>query len=220
VKNLPLVRTLNVIAATLTLAGLATLGLGLQQRHAARTLNAAIVAAGTDQASGEASARAIGEANAQASGKSGAGAADEDPRITLARGLARARAGQHGAAQTLLQLALQRSTGALQNSARYALGNLALRQALVMGSADEHLAPTLELAKQQYRDTLLREPGDLAARYNLERALWLAPEEGLAQAGRDENTSREFNEAKSNEDTKDEKEQATTTMKNDGSSLP
>jgi hypothetical protein len=66
----------------------------------------------------------------------------------------------------------------------------------------------------------VREPANLAARYNLERALWLAPEEGIAQPGKDQNTSREFEDARSNEDTKDDKEQATTTMKNEAGGLP
>lgn len=149
-----------------------------------------------------------------------AAAADEDPRVTLARGILLARAGDNGAAQRTMQLALQRSDGVVQNQARFDLGNLALRQALTMGSADEKRPGMLELAKQQYRDTLLHVPDHLAARYNLERALWLAPEEGIPQPGKDENTSREFKDSKSNEDTKDDKEQATTTMKVEGGGLP
>ena len=36
--------------------------------------------------------------------------------------------------------------------------------------------PLIELAKQSYRDLLREDPNDWDARYNLERALWLAPE--------------------------------------------
>ena len=36
--------------------------------------------------------------------------------------------------------------------------------------------PLVELAKQRYRDLLRAEPQEWDARYNLERALWLAPE--------------------------------------------
>ena len=34
----------------------------------------------------------------------------------------------------------------------------------------------IELAKQNYRQVLHEDPDDWDARYNLERALWLAPE--------------------------------------------
>ncbi len=191
-------KTLHVhIAATvLALGCVAVIGSAWLQRDRAMTLNAQIAAPGPT------------------------GSAQEDARITMARGLSLARAGDSAGAQKELQRALQHSAGTLQNQARYNLGNLALRQALGMGSGNDKLAGMLELAKQQYRDTLLRAPQHLAARYNLERALWLAPEEGLTEAGKDQNTSREFEEAKSNEDTKDDKEQATTTMKNEGGSLP
>ena len=36
--------------------------------------------------------------------------------------------------------------------------------------------PLLEQAKERYRAALRLEPGDWDTRYNLERALWLAPE--------------------------------------------
>jgi mxaK protein len=187
---------IHLVGAVLSLACIAVIGTTLVERDKAGKLNAAIAAPGR------------------------MGPADEDARITLSRGLLLAREGNTAGAQKELQRALQHSDGALQNLARYDLGNLALRQALAMGSANEKLPAMLELAKQQYRDTLLRAPQHPAARYNLERALWLAPEEGLSDAGKDQNTSREFEDAKSNEDTKDDKEQATTTMKNEGGSLP
>lgn len=187
---------LNIAGTVASAACLGVLLLSLQQRSAAVALNAAI----------SAPARTA--------------TPEEDPRITLARGLQLAREGDHAGAQRLLQLALQHSDGVVQNQARYNLGNLALRQALTMGSADLRLPAMLELAKQQYRDTLQHAPNHLAARYNLERALWLAPEEGIAAPGKDQNTSREFQDSKSNEDTKDDKERATTTMKVEGGGLP
>ena len=75
-------------------------------------------------------------------------------------------------------LALAHSgSGALQSAAFYNLGNLHLRAALKNGAgrAAEAL-PLLELAKQAYRDALRVDPSDWDARYNLEQALWLAPE--------------------------------------------
>ena len=187
---------IHMVGSVLSLACIGVIGTAMHQRDKASRLTAAIAAPGP------------------------VGSAEEDPRVTLSRGLRLAREGNAAGAQKEMQRALQHSDGALQNQVRYNLGNLALRQALAMGSANEKLPAMLELAKQQYRDTLVRTPQHLAARYNLERALWLAPEEGLADAGKDQNTSREFEDAKSNEDNQDDKEQATTTMKNEGGSLP
>jgi mxaK protein len=66
----------------------------------------------------------------------------------------------------------------LRRIALYDLGNLNLRHALQAGIADDAQSlPLTELAKQSYRDLLRRDPNDWDARYNLERALRLAPEE-------------------------------------------
>ncbi len=63
-------------------------------------------------------------------------------------------------------------------AASYNSGNIHLRQALEL-AAQQALAQSpqaVELAKQQYREALRRDPGHWPAKYNLERALWLAPE--------------------------------------------
>jgi mxaK protein len=66
----------------------------------------------------------------------------------------------------------------LRQIALYDLGNLHLRQALRAGIADDAQSlPLTELAKQSYRKLLRKDPNDWDARYNLERALRLAPEE-------------------------------------------
>ena len=79
----------------------------------------------------------------------------------------------------------------LKQAALYNLANLHMRQALKSGpnGALESL-PLIELAKQTYRDLLREEPNDWDARYNLERALWLAPE--VAEEGADLNRPSEF----------------------------
>jgi mxaK protein len=65
----------------------------------------------------------------------------------------------------------------LRRIALYDLGNLYLHQALRAGLSDESQSlPLIELAKQSYRDLLRKDPNDWDARYNLERALRLAPE--------------------------------------------
>lgn len=64
---------------------------------------------------------------------------------------------------------------ALSRQAQYNLGNLVLRQGLASTSPAEQ-GPLVELAKQRYRDVLRVDPDDWDARYNLERALRVAPE--------------------------------------------
>jgi len=63
-------------------------------------------------------------------------------------------------------------------AARYNAANLHLRRALAMRAAGDeaHALPLLELAKEGYRAVLRAEPQYWDAKYNLERALRLAPE--------------------------------------------
>jgi mxaK protein len=66
----------------------------------------------------------------------------------------------------------------LRLAAKYNSANLYLKQALALRGASEAspALPLVELAKEQYRDLLRLDNADWDARYNLERALRLAPE--------------------------------------------
>ena len=65
----------------------------------------------------------------------------------------------------------------LARAARYNLGNLYLREALKDGAAQAFKSvPLIELAKESYRAALRADPDDWDSRYNLQRALALAPE--------------------------------------------
>jgi mxaK protein len=99
------------------------------------------------------------------------------PEATFARALSLSNKGDVEAAVKLYKGLSQNDRGDLKHAALYNLGNLYLRQALKDG-ADRALEslPLIELAKQSYRDLLRDDPNDWDARYNLERALWLAPE--------------------------------------------
>ena len=98
--------------------------------------------------------------------------------VVLARALALAGSGDtDGAAKTYTALIATARTDAAGRAALFDLGNLYLRQAL--RHSDENAAasvPMIELAKQRYRDLLKIDPDAWDARYNLERALRLAPE--------------------------------------------
>lgn len=106
------------------------------------------------------------------------GAADRDlPQARYAQALALARAGRYEEALAAQKAFVQTEHGALRHAMQYDLGNLHLREAMRKGTADLDAAlPLVELAKQSYRDVLRADPDDWDARYNLERALALAPE--------------------------------------------
>lgn len=75
---------------------------------------------------------------------------------------------------------------ALANAARYNGGNVLLREALQRGDDDQIQRLTLaNLAKRRYREVLEHEPQHWNARYNLERALVLAPERAGTEAQAD-----------------------------------
>lgn len=61
-------------------------------------------------------------------------------------------------------------------AAQFNLANAYLRQGLASDLPSSQAAPMFELAKQRYRDLLRISSGDWDLRYNLERALQLAPE--------------------------------------------
>jgi mxaK protein len=67
---------------------------------------------------------------------------------------------------------------ALRLAARFNSGNLYLRDAIEAADAGDiaSATPNFELAKAAYRVVLRADPGHMAARYNLERALRRAPE--------------------------------------------
>jgi mxaK protein len=61
-------------------------------------------------------------------------------------------------------------------AARFNLANSYLKEGLKSPDDPAQSGPMLELAKQRYRDLLREVPDHWGARYNLERALRLAPE--------------------------------------------
>ncbi len=114
--------------------------------------------------------RAIGQASLTAADLS-------VPEARFAHAMALAKGGQTDAAIDAYKEQATSARADLRLAALYNLGNLYLRESQ-QESTDESMPalPLIELAKQSYRDLLRSEPNYWDARYNLERALWLAPE--------------------------------------------
>ena len=99
------------------------------------------------------------------------------PEAQLAEANSLARRGQYDAALQRYKTLSRGSRDDLATDALYNAGNLHFREALKQGQdAGVRMLPLLELAKQSYRSALRRDPQRWDARYNLDRALWLAPE--------------------------------------------
>jgi mxaK protein len=99
------------------------------------------------------------------------------PEAQFARAVAMARSGKTEAALKSYKDIAQGARPDLRVAALYNLGNLHLREAQRVSSDDATQSlPLIELAKQSYRDVLRAQPQDWDTRYNLERALQLAPE--------------------------------------------
>jgi mxaK protein len=99
------------------------------------------------------------------------------PEAQLARAILLDKSGDYEGAMLAYKAVAQDGRPDLRQLALYNLGNLHMRAALKENQVDaEQVLPLVELAKQSYRDLLREWPADWDARYNLERALYLAPE--------------------------------------------
>lgn len=166
-KRIP-IHAVFAVAALGLAALVATQALRLQR---AQALNAAIAAA----------AQAPVEADAAAPPR------DAPREVRLARATALSKAGAFDAAfKTYSGLIEPGAMDGVGRQALYNLGTMVLRQGMGSQGGGEagattalsaEAGPLVELAKQRYRDLLRVAPDEWDARYNLERALRLAPEE-------------------------------------------
>jgi mxaK protein len=106
------------------------------------------------------------------------GPAGDAPRLRLARAVALAAAGREAEAGKLFNgLILEPAPIDVKRAALFDLANLSLREAAGDDARGPlRSLPLIETAKARYRDLLRDDPADWDARYNLERALRLAPE--------------------------------------------
>jgi len=139
----------------------------------------AVVVAGTALAAGWQWLALMRAENVNAAiGRAAVSANNGVPEARFAHALAVAHAGDADTALKEYKAIAQGSRPDLRVSALYNLGNLHLSQAAKLNESDVAQAlPLVELAKQSYRDALRADPMAWDARYNLERALRLAPEE-------------------------------------------
>ncbi len=102
------------------------------------------------------------------------------PEEAFAAGVALAKAGKVGPALAQYNRIENDDSApaSLRVAARFNSGNLYLRDAIEAADAGDTASatPNFELAKAAYRVVLRADPGHMAARYNLERALRRSPE--------------------------------------------
>jgi mxaK protein len=125
-------------------------------------------------------ARDVAQAVAAIGAKSGSGESGIDaPEVRLASAITLAKRGAYADAQKLFDgLVQEQGAGEIGRAALFDLGNMYAREAASSENAGlVKSLPLLEQAKQRYRTLLRATPLDWDARYNLERVLWLAPEE-------------------------------------------
>lgn len=104
---------------------------------------------------------------------------DAPPAVRLAWANALSQGGELALAESIY-VALTGNPAvspAVAGTARYNLANAYLREGMREDLSGNARRALLELAKQRYRDVLDDQPSHRAARYNLERALRLAPEQ-------------------------------------------
>jgi mxaK protein len=135
--------------------------------------SSATEAAGATEAANGARTAAV----TNAAGVSGALATSSIPEAQFAQAVALAKRGDYEGALKHYKALSRGNRPDLATDALYNAGNLQLREALKDGrNAAVRMLPLIELAKQSYRGALRQDPGRWDARYNLDRALWLAPE--------------------------------------------
>lgn len=107
------------------------------------------------------------------------------PEARFAQAYRLSRSGDMNRSLALYQEIAAGEDRSLGSAARYNIGNLFLREALQAIREGNHAEalPYVELAKQSYREALRAEPGRWDARYNLEQALRLIPEQENADGG-------------------------------------
>jgi mxaK protein len=119
----------------------------------------------------------LNQVNAYINNPEAADEVPDDARARLAHAGLLERQEEHDLALEELTQVLGEANAQLLPSVYYNRGNINLREALKMTGSDGRQIPLVELAKQDYRSALALEPQMWNARYNLEVALRIVPED-------------------------------------------
>ena len=111
--------------------------------------------------------------------------AGQPPEVLLARAAALDEKGDFEAALNLYKRLEEQPGNPYAKLAAYNAATIFLRRAVAAGgpAADPQTIPLVELAKEGYRNLLRQDPEQWDARYNLDRALRVIPEEEDEDAG-------------------------------------
>lgn len=101
----------------------------------------------------------------------------EHPRAHFAQGAYLVTEQETDAALEQYTLVLGSEESEWLPAAYFNRGNINLREAMEMESSDPRMIPLVELAKQDYRSAIKQQPAFWDARFNLEVALRLVPED-------------------------------------------
>jgi mxaK protein len=165
--------SIHVIFATVALCCTGAAGFDwVRLQHAERVNQAMAAAAGEIGKAG-----ATGVPRNERSGRDDSDARDAR-QVRLARAIALSKAGDYDTAGPLFEdLIRDEHLDEVGRAALFDLSNMYLREG--MGNSPSGTVQSvamIEEAKARYRTLLRATPDDWDARYNLERALWLAPE--------------------------------------------
>lgn len=147
-------------------------------RHA-QHVNQAVAAAAAETGKAAAKSGAAGAPrNEHGERGNGNGNGGDFREVRLARAIALSNAGAYDTAGPLFEdLIRDDHLDEIGRAALFDLGNMYLRESLGNNpSGTVQSVAMIEEAKARYRTLLRAAPDDWDARYNLERALWLAPE--------------------------------------------
>ncbi len=101
----------------------------------------------------------------------------DHPRAHFAQGSHLVKQNENDAALEQYTLVLGSQQTQWLPAAYFNRGNINLREAMAMDGNDPQMIPLVELAKQDYRSALKQQPEFWDARFNLEVALRLVPED-------------------------------------------
>ncbi|WP_434115586.1 tetratricopeptide repeat protein [Paraburkholderia caffeinilytica] len=161
---------IHVIFATVALACAAVAAYDWARLQHAQHVNQAVAAAAGEMTKAADKAGTTGTpGNSRSS--------DDTREVRLARAMALSKAGAYDTAGPLFEELIRERLDDVGRAALFDLGNMYLREGMGnSASGTVQSVAMIEEAKARYRTLLRAAPDDWDARYNLERALWLAPE--------------------------------------------